>query len=132
MKLHSDSNPNANRISAYGPGFFVVNDVRHTDSIILSPDRIQPCRAVRSLADVGPQVLAALGELGPEILLIGTGAKHRLPSGELLARLTELGAGAEVMRSDAACRTYNILVAENRNVVALLMLIRSGRSTEPR
>ena len=123
MKLSSDSNPSANLVRAYGPRYFIVNDVRHDTSIILLPDRLQPCENIHRLADVESKTLADIGALGPEILLIGTGARHELPSAEAMGRLADLRFGVEVMSSDAACRTYNVLVAEDRRVAALLMLI---------
>ena len=126
MKLASDSNPAANLVRAYGPGYFVVNEARHDTSIVLSPDRLQPCARILKLSDIDLEVLVEVSNLAPEILLIGTGAKHELPSAEDMRRLSELNTGVEVMRSDAACRTYNVLVAEDRRVVALLMLIGNG------
>ena len=123
MKLSSDPNSTANLVRAYGTGYFVVNDVRHDTSIILFPARLQPCQNIHHLSDVDSKVLAEISEFGPEILLIGTGAKHELPSAEVMGRLAGLRCGVEVMSSDAACRTYNVLVAEDRRVAALLMLI---------
>ena len=123
MKLTSDSNPNANLVRSYGQGFFVVNDERHATSIILSPERLRPCEGVHCLADIDCGILAEISEFDPEILLIGTGTTHRIPEAETMIHLSRLGAGVEVMRSDAACRTYNVLVAEDRRVTALLMLI---------
>ena len=126
MKLSSDPNPSANLVRAYGAGYFVVNDVRHDTSIILFPDRLQPCQNIHRLSDVDSKTLADILEFGPEILLIGTGAKHELPSAEAMGRLAGLRCGVEVMSSDAACRTYNVLVAEDRRVAALLVLIHNG------
>ena len=123
MKLSSDPNLSANLVRAYGAGYFVVNDARHDTSIILFPDRLQPCRNIHRLSDVDSKTLADILEFGPEVLLIGTGAKHELPSVEVMGRLAGLHCGVEVMSSDAACRTYNVLVAEDRKVAALLVLI---------
>jgi len=123
MKLTSDSNPNTNLVRSYGKGFFVVNDERLATSIILSPDRLCPCEGVQRLADIDSGVLDQISEFDPEILLIGTGATHHLPEVDIMIRLSRLGAGVEVMRTDAACRTFNVLVSEDRRVTALLMLI---------
>ena len=132
MKLHSDSSSGPNRISAYGTGYFVVNDVHHRNSIIVSPEVVQPCQDVKSLADLDSELLLNIERLAPEILIVGTGGKHHLPSVELLFKLTRSGMGVEVMRSDAACRTYNILIAETRNAAALLMLIGDDRDASTR
>ena len=75
------------------------------------------------LADIDSGILGRISEFDPEVLLIGTGATHLLPEVEIMMRLSRLGAGVEVMRTDAACRTFNVLVSEGRRVTALLMLI---------
>ena len=123
MKLSSESKPSANLVRSYGIGYFVVDEVRHDTSIILFPDRLQPCEHIHSLADVDSGVLADIADSSPEILLIGTGARHELPNAETMGRLAGLRTGFEVMSSDAACRTYNVLATEDRRVVALLILI---------
>jgi len=65
---------------------------------------------------------AALLAQRPEIVLLGTGEQQRFPRPEILRPLTEAGIGVEVMTVQAACRTYNILVAEERRVAAALLL----------
>src|SRR6266702_1612053 len=60
--------------------------------------------------------------LGLEIVLLGTGARLRFPRPEILRPLVQSGVGVEVMDVEAACRTYNILVAEERKVAAALLL----------
>jgi uncharacterized protein len=61
--------------------------------------------------------------LCPELLILGTGRRQRFPRAELLAPLAEAGIGWEVMDTGAACRTYNILMSEGRNVAAALLMI---------
>ncbi len=63
-----------------------------------------------------------LCKLRPEVVLLGTGQKIRFPTSELLAPLINIGIGVEVMDTAAACRTYTILMAEGRQVVAALLL----------
>ena len=60
--------------------------------------------------------------LKPDVLLLGTGTKQRFPSPHLYRSLTEAGVGVECMDTAAACRTYNILVVEDRKVVAAILL----------
>jgi len=60
--------------------------------------------------------------VGREIVLPGTGAQLRFPRPEILRPLLEAGVGVEVMDVQAACRTYNILVSEERKVAAALLL----------
>ena len=61
-------------------------------------------------------------ETSPEIVLLGTGATQRFPHPRLTAPLHRARVGLEVMDTRAACRTYNILVAEGRNVTAALIV----------
>ena len=61
-------------------------------------------------------------ELKPEVLLFGTGAKQQFARPELYRELIKARIGIEFMDTSAACRTYNILVAENRKVVAAVLI----------
>jgi uncharacterized protein len=78
-----------------------------------------PVSSVQSL-DLG--ALAPALELQPEVLLLGTGKRIRFPESALFATLAARGIGLEVMSTAAACRTFNILVNEERPVVAALIL----------
>lgn len=61
--------------------------------------------------------------LEPEILIIGTGPSLQFPEARIMAEIQQHGIGLEVLDTAAACRTYNVLVSENRNVVAALLMI---------
>lgn len=65
---------------------------------------------------------AQLLALSPEVVLLGTGERQRLPPPELYAGFAARGIGLEVMDNRAACRTYNVLLGEYRNVAVALML----------
>jgi len=60
--------------------------------------------------------------LKPDVLLLGTGARQRFPHPRLYRSLTDAGIGVECMDTAAACRTYNILVTEDRKVAAAILL----------
>jgi uncharacterized protein len=69
------------------------------------------------------QIINSLGDLTTfEVLIIGTGDSVFFPKAEILKPIIELGIGYEIMKSDAACRTYNILCGEGRQVMAAIML----------
>ena len=122
MKLQRETAGALNVFSAYGPGYVVVGGRRFERSVVVLPERIiadWPATAFESLA---AEHLAALAGLGSEILLLGTGARLRFPRPEILAPLRDAGIGVEVMDVPAACRTYNILMAEERKVAAALLL----------
>lgn len=94
--------------------------LRH--SFIISPRWLhQPWRP-RRLEDLQPGDLEARDFSGLEVLLLGTGRQMQFPRAEQLQTLISLGIGYEVMDSAAACRTYNILAGEGRQVAAAVLL----------
>jgi uncharacterized protein len=78
------------------------------------------------VADLSPDKLEPIFELGPELVLLGTGERQQFPPAQLMMEFYRRGVGAEVMSTAAACRTFNVLVSEQRLVVAALMPITSG------
>jgi uncharacterized protein len=74
---------------------------------------------VEDLARLDPSRIL---EFDPELILVGTGQRQIFPAAAFRARFLSAGIGIEVMDTGAACRTFNVLVAEQRPVVALLML----------
>jgi uncharacterized protein len=88
----------------------------------VSADRLVTDWPATSVEALAPDHLAAIVEMRPEIVLLGSGAAFRFPEPALLAPLYRAGIGVEVMDTPAACRTYNILMGEGRNVVAALIL----------
>jgi len=120
LKLHRSTATGVNVFTGYGEGYVVVNQERHASSLIVTPERVLPWRAT-SFAALGEEDFAPLVELGPEIVLLGTGRRLRFPHPALTRPLLEARVGLEVMDLQAACRTYNILVAEERRVAAALL-----------
>lgn len=108
--------------TGYGEGYVAVNGARHSASLVVSGDRIITDWPAASLEALTADHLAAIVELKPEIVLLGTGARFSFPESSLLAALYKAGIGVEVMDTPAACRTYNILLGEGRNVVAALIV----------
>lgn len=123
MRLHLDSDATKNIIRAYDPGVVTVNDRQVHRSVIVTPERL--------IADWPPQTFAELEEthlewlvtLEPEIVLLGTGSRQQFPHPRLTRALLSRRIGLEVMDTAAACRTYNILMAEGRRVAAALLMI---------
>ena len=122
MKLHRETAAARNTFTAYGEGYVVVNGQRFEKSVVVLPERIIPDWPATTFEALTPEHLAALAGLGTEILLLGTGSRLRFPRPELLRPLAEAGVGVEVMDVPAACRTYNILMAEERRIAAALLL----------
>ena len=120
MKLHASRPSGVNTITGYGEGYVMVNGERRASSVIVLPDRIEPWSAA-AFDTLTAEDFAFLKSLGAEIVLLGTGPKQRFPHPRLTAELAQAGIGLEVMDLQAACRTYNILVAEERKVAAALL-----------
>ena len=124
MKLHSDQrSAGARRVTAYGAGFVSVNETVYTGTIVLGEGMLSTDAEERSPDDISADTLERLREHDPEVVIIGTGARHIFPPAALLHPFGRDGIGVEIMSTAAACRTYNILSAEGRRVVALLLPI---------
>jgi uncharacterized protein len=126
LKLHLSPDSLRNTFTAYGPGYVAVNGVRYESSLVVMPDRIVSDWNVRDLDSLAQQDIAALASLNPELVLLGTGERLRFPGQRLLAILATARIGAEVMDTQAACRTYNILAEEGRHVAAALIIPKQG------
>lgn len=122
MRLSLDRPRGVNLITAYAPGELRVGGQVLTGSALVSAGQIIPGWGVASIRDLSVERLAPAFELEPEILVLGTGERLVFPERALHAALLGRGIGIEVMDTGAACRTYNILVADERRVVAALIL----------
>ncbi|MGH8282905.1 MAG: Mth938-like domain-containing protein [Gammaproteobacteria bacterium] len=110
-------------IRAYAPGRINVNDQLLSVSFILAPTRLIENWPPQRFEDITLEHLQAALDLNPEILLIGTGPALRFPDAHIIADIQRRSIGLEVLDTAAACRTYNVLVSENRSVVAALLMI---------
>ena len=120
MKLHATRPSGVNTITGYGEGYVMVNGERRSSSVVVLPDRIEPWPA-KTFDQLSVEDFAFLRTLNAEIVLLGTGPRQRFPHPRLTDALARAGIGLEVMDLQAACRTYNILVAEERKVAAALL-----------
>ena len=122
MKIAQDQLAGKNAVTGYGEGWVEVNRTRHRASLVVSAERLVTDWPAASIEALVPDHLAAIVEMRPEIVLLGTGPAFHFPEAALLAPLYKAGIGVEVMDTPAACRTYNILMGEGRNVVAALIV----------
>jgi len=124
MKLHADK-LDTQSITAYGEGWIAVNGQRHTHSLVLtSSGQLAPwsCTRFEDLTVADFSALTRAMPEGPELVIFGSGSKLRFVSPALLSGLIAQRIGVETMDTAAACRTYNILAAEGRRVVAALLM----------
>jgi len=122
VKLHASTLSALNTFTGYGPGFVLVNDERHQTSLIVMPEHLQPWDA-RDFSSLEAAHFGPIVALKPEVVLLGTGDKLRFPHPSLTRAFAEARIGIEVMDLQAACRTYNILMAEERKVAAALLFL---------
>jgi len=122
MKLHLTQAENNNLITACGDGFVDVNKQRYTQQLIVMPDKLILDWSAKDFKSLTSHDFDTISNLNPEVVLLGTGAKHQFVHPQLTATLTAKGLAIECMTTDAACRTYNILMSEGRNVAAALIL----------
>ena len=128
VKLHLDPITGSNAISGYGPGFIALNGHKINHPVIVMPSKIFDPWLLESLS-TPPSVellridnFAPLLDLKPELVLFGSGATFRFPQRRIMAAFAEAKIGFEVMDTPAACRTYNVLMTEGRDIAAALLI----------
>jgi uncharacterized protein len=122
MRFNEDATSSINLIRSYGPGEIRINDQRITSGVIVSAAEILMQSELRSVADLAPAHGARILTLQPELVLLGSGPRQAFPAPAFGLAFLKAGVGFEVMDTGAACRTFNVLVGENRRVVALLLV----------
>lgn len=122
MKLQSNPHSGANTITGYGDGYVEINKTPYAHAVVLSSDGAISEWSAQSFDDLEAHHFSQLVDLKPELILIGTGKRQRFPKPELLKALISAKIGFEIMDSQAACRTYNILVGEGRQVLLALIV----------
>lgn len=122
MKLTDDRIAGANLVRAYAPGEILVGETALHRSCLLRADMLVTDWRPQTLNELTAADLDAVLALEPEIVILGSGMRQRFPDPQLLAKVLSRGIGCEVMDTGAACRTYNVLVSEDRRVVAALFL----------
>lgn len=145
MKLHTDANAKLNTVTAYGDGYVEINLIQFPHAVAFGPEgAIHPwpvadasaittalLRQAAGLPEAVADPMAFLDAAedapeplppgAPEVLLVGTGERQRFLPAATLAPLLRAGIGVETMDTQAAARTYNILMAEGRRVIVALI-----------
>jgi uncharacterized protein len=122
LKLQSDPHSGANTITGYGDGYVEINKIPYAHAVLLSSDGAISNWSAQTFDNLEASHFSQMVDLKPELVLIGTGSRQRFPKPELLKALVQAKIGFEIMNSQAACRTYNILVGEGRQVVLALIV----------
>ncbi len=122
MKLHLTTAEDNNLITGYSESYIEVNKRRHAGSLIVMPQELMLDWNVTSFADLTEQHLSKIAEFNSEVVLLGVGERHQFLHPKTYQTLSAKGIPLECMTTAAACRTYNILMSEGRNVLAALIL----------
>jgi uncharacterized protein len=121
MKLHLQA-PDTHLVTGLGDGWIKVGTTEYRRNCVLTPGAVHEGFAPLGFDALTEADFRALLDYSPEIVLLGTGAAQRFPHPRTTAPLMAAHVGLEVMDTRAACRTWNILAAEDRRVVAALIL----------
>jgi uncharacterized protein len=129
MKMRADRMEGQNAIARHGPDGVVVNAVTWTESVVVPwTGAVLPWQAATFEALTAAH-FARLAALAPELVIFGSGPRLRFPAPALLRPLIEARVGFETMDTAAACRTYNVLLAEGRSVIAALLFSATPAAT---
>lgn len=145
MKLHTDSTSALNTVTSYGDGYIEINQVRYSHAVAFGPEGPvshwpvtaagevttahlrqaaglpEPVADPLAFLDAGESAAEPLPPGAPEVLLVGTGTRQVFLAAKVVQPLLKAGVGIESMDTQAAARTYNILMAEGRRVVVALI-----------
>lgn len=112
-------------IQSYGQGRFRISNIVYEHAVIVMPSRTVEWGVGESMSRLTPDdfkiLVEAAGEL--DVILVGSGAKSERPSQAVRQMLKDRGLNIECMDTGAACRTYNVLMAEGRRVGAALLAV---------
>lgn len=122
MELNLDTGEGHYHIRGYGAHFIQINDEKFDHSVIVTPHKLINPWPPQSLAELNASHFLPLFDLQATIVLLGTGQHMIFPDPTLLEDFYTKKIGIEIMSTNAACRTYTILMAEGRNVAAALLI----------
>jgi len=122
MKFSEDIPGNGFIITAYDSDSIRIAGRDYASSLIICADRLIEDWPPACIEDLDEMHIAAIIELEPELVLLGTGSRLVFPPVQIYAGLIQRNVGIEIMNTQAACRTYNVLVAEGRKVTAGLII----------
>lgn len=122
MKIHLAKAEGQNQFTGHGESYVVVNQRRIEHSVVVLPNQLIENWPVATFDALSQEHFEQLATLTIEIVLLGTGTRQRFPHPRLSTALHTRRIGLEVMDNSAVCRTYNILMQEDRKVAAALII----------
>jgi uncharacterized protein len=122
MQFTQQTPTGRNVIRRYGADFVVIGEAEVRRSCLVNATTLVPDWPPRSVAELTSAHLAPIFELAPEVVVLSTGSTQIFPRAALRAEFATRRIGLEIMEVGAACRTYNVLVSEERKVVGAILL----------
>ena len=122
MKLHHNAQNDLNIIKAYSDESVTINEEVFTHSIVVQANAVNRNWLPQNIDELDVKAINELAQLDTEIILLGTGRQQHFPDRRLFIPLYDNKIGIEVMDTPAACRTYNILLEQDRAVTAALLI----------
>lgn len=122
MKFAQDAQDEGYIITAYDNDSVSINGKTFNNSVIITKTKLDENWNISSIDALLTEHIEQILTFNPELVIIGTGKKLVFPSVETYSNIIKQGIGVDFMDTQAACRTYNILMSEDRNVVAGLIL----------
>ncbi len=126
MKLHSNATQQYQTVTAYDESSIEINAIRFAHSLIVLPELPPMPWDVNQFSQLQAEHFAPIDALQPDVVILGTGTRQHFIHPKHISSLTKRRIGVECMDSKAACRTYNILMAEGRKV-ALAVIVESEK-----
>ncbi len=122
MKLHASDTQKYQTVTGYDETGVEINAQRYNYSLIVLPEIPPRAWDAPTFESITAEHFVTIGEDSPDVVILGTGARQRFIHPRLTAALTMRRIGVECMDSQAACRTYNILMGEGRKVTLALII----------
>jgi len=126
MKFSEDNNAENNNIHSYGVGFVQIKDKQVNTSVVISAQQFISNWEPSTFADLKTEHCEVLFASKPDVIILGTGKRQCFPERNILRLFAQQQIGVEIMDTASACRTFNILLSEDRNVVAALFMIEAN------
>lgn len=122
MKLHTTPTQHYQTVTAYDDEGVEINAVRFTHSLVVMPEKPPVSWSPKSFEELSVEHFEEIDAAQPDVVILGTGPRQRFVHPRITAPLIARHVGVECMDSQAACRTYNILMSEGRRVALALIL----------
>jgi uncharacterized protein len=122
MKLTLENSARVNVVRAYSPSELHIGERVVRERCIVTPSELITAWEPATYAELDLRHLDTILALKPDLVVLGTGPTQRFPSAAIRKVFAQAGVGLDAMDLGAACRTYNVLVQEERRVAAALFL----------